>query len=90
MEQKITITLSNDPLMGHSQDDRGIAEFFDRCAAKRMMDDFEPAEREMLRQFLDRWAIRPGMRVLEPGCGAGWLPATDRPRGRGCGLRSLA
>lgn len=75
MERKITITLSNGPLMGHSHIDQGIAEFFDRCAHKRLMYEFEPTERETLRHFLELWAIKPGMRVLEPGCGSGRLTA---------------
>ncbi|HOF41902.1 MAG TPA: class I SAM-dependent methyltransferase [Candidatus Hydrogenedentes bacterium] len=75
MTRKIQITLNNGPLMGHSHGDQGIAEFFDHCARKRLMYEFEPVELETLQRFLEMWAIRPGMRVLEPGCGAGRLTA---------------
>jgi ubiquinone/menaquinone biosynthesis C-methylase UbiE len=56
-----------------AQADHEISAFFDRCAAKRLMYAFEPAEQATLRDFVARWELRPGMRVLEPGCGAGRL-----------------
>jgi demethylmenaquinone methyltransferase/2-methoxy-6-polyprenyl-1,4-benzoquinol methylase len=71
-----SMTPHNEQPHAHAaQDDRQLAEFFDRCARQRLMYEFEPVECEMLRQFMERWAIRPGMRVLEPGCGAGRLTA---------------
>lgn len=53
--------------------DHEISEFFDRCARQRLMYEFEPMEQQTLRQFFELWEITPGMRVLEPGCGAGRL-----------------
>lgn len=52
-----------------------MAQFFDECAAQGLMAEFDEAERAKLDGFLRRWAIEPGMRVLEPGCGGGRLTA---------------
>lgn len=61
--------------MMSAQTDTEIAEFFDRCAEKRLMHDFPPEERVKLDRFLKMWNIEPGCRVLEPGCGSGRLTA---------------
>lgn len=46
---------------------------FDRIAAKTRWHFFTPEEERLVRDFARRWKIRPGERVLEPGCGAGRL-----------------
>ena len=50
-----------------------LATFFDRQAAVPELCRFTPEERARLQVLLDRWDIRPGTRVLEPGCGGGRL-----------------
>lgn len=59
--------------MSGAQTNEEIAAFFDRCADRGLMLDFPPEERLKLAGFFEAWAIRPGSRVLEPGCGAGRL-----------------
>ena len=59
--------------MNTTRDDLQISAFFDRCAEKRLMQEFEPSERETLNGFLLDWGISPGNRILEPGCGSGRL-----------------
>ncbi|MCX8036351.1 MAG: methyltransferase domain-containing protein [Candidatus Sumerlaeia bacterium] len=54
-------------------EEKRLGRFFDRCARKGLMDAFLPEEQTKLRDFLRRWHLRPGDRVLEPGCGAGRL-----------------
>lgn len=56
-----------------AQADHEISAFFDRCAGKRLMYEFEEDEQVTLRDFVARWELQPGMRVLEPGCGSGRL-----------------
>jgi len=56
-----------------TQDDREIAAFFDRCAEKGLMCEFDDAEREKLARFLLHWDVQGGQRILEPGCGSGRL-----------------
>jgi ubiquinone/menaquinone biosynthesis C-methylase UbiE len=53
--------------------DEKQSQFFDDCARRGILVEFSPEEDENVRQLLDKWAIRPGERVLEPGCGAGRL-----------------
>ncbi|NQU42057.1 class I SAM-dependent methyltransferase [bacterium] len=60
-----------------------IAQFFDDCALQGFMREFTPEECGKLPAFLERWDIRPGHRVLEPGCGSGRLtPFLSRAAGR--------
>lgn len=59
--------------MHTDQSNSEIAAFFDRCAEKRLMYEFEPAEQLKLTRFLAAWDLRPGNRVMEPGCGSGRL-----------------
>jgi ubiquinone/menaquinone biosynthesis C-methylase UbiE len=63
-----------------------LAEYFDRCAAEGDLLEFDFDERRRLDEFLPMWAIQPGERVLEPGCGSGRLTVElARPRPGCCG-----
>ena len=55
------------------QEEKEVSEFFDECAQKGIMDSFDPDEKNKLREFLEQWNIKPGQRILEPGCGSGRL-----------------
>jgi demethylmenaquinone methyltransferase/2-methoxy-6-polyprenyl-1,4-benzoquinol methylase len=46
---------------------------FDRLAADARWREFDSEERRKVEAFVRRWGIKPGDRVLEPGCGAGRL-----------------
>jgi demethylmenaquinone methyltransferase/2-methoxy-6-polyprenyl-1,4-benzoquinol methylase len=46
---------------------------FDMLAADARWSTFSAAEREKVDAFVRSWRIRPGDRVLEPGCGSGRL-----------------
>ena len=59
--------------MNDSQEQNGIAAFFDSCARQGLMADFTPKERSRITRLLARWNVKPGMRILEPGCGSGRL-----------------
>lgn len=50
-----------------------MCEFFDGVARKGQWHTFDEHEMPLLNQMLDLWAIEPGMRILEPGCGRGRL-----------------
>ncbi|MFC1607477.1 class I SAM-dependent methyltransferase [Candidatus Latescibacterota bacterium] len=56
--------------------DRDLATFFDECAHNGYMASFLPEDEPKVEELIQRWAITPGSRVLEPGCGSGRL--TDR------------
>ncbi|MCX7719130.1 MAG: methyltransferase domain-containing protein [Candidatus Sumerlaeaceae bacterium] len=47
--------------------------FFDRCADHGEMAAFLPEHEPKVARFMAAWNIRPGTRVLEPGCGSGRL-----------------
>lgn len=55
------------------RNERRLGRFFDDCAARALMVEFEPAEKARMKRLLRRWRIRRGWRILEPGCGAGRL-----------------
>lgn len=59
--------------------ERALGRFFDDCATRGIMTEFEPEDEERIRILLRQWGIRRGWRVLEPGCGAGRL--TERLAG---------
>ena len=48
-----------------------IGAFFDECARNSVFESFAPGDEEKLAALLKRWDIGPGMRIVEPGCGAG-------------------
>lgn len=62
------------------------AQFFDRVAGKGLWTEFRSDERPKLRRLLRHLALRPGMTILEPGCGTGRLTVelaeTVGPAGR--------
>jgi ubiquinone/menaquinone biosynthesis C-methylase UbiE len=53
--------------------DLEVGAYFDRCAREGLMDGFDAQELASLERFLVDWDLRPGDRVLEPGCGSGRL-----------------
>ena len=50
-----------------------IGAFFDECAQNSVFESFAPGDEEKLTALFKRWNIGPGMRIVEPGCGAGRL-----------------
>lgn len=75
--QRITIPVDFSSHCPHT--DEEMAVFFDRLADEQQMVDFPPEERGKLDAFLELWAIQPGFRVLEPGCGSGRLTEVLAP-----------
>lgn len=61
--------------MRSAQTNEEMVAYFDHCAEQGLMLDFPPEEQMKLTRFFELWAIRPGSRVLEPGCGSGRLTA---------------
>jgi ubiquinone/menaquinone biosynthesis C-methylase UbiE len=64
----------------------GAANCFEHLATDTRWHEFTAAERRTVDAFVRRWRIRPGDRVLEPGCGSGRLTvvlaALTGPTGR--------
>lgn len=58
-----------------NEQDQIIGSFFDDCANEGIMACFDDQELAKLDAHLGRWDIRPGDRILEPGCGSGRLTA---------------
>jgi ubiquinone/menaquinone biosynthesis C-methylase UbiE len=56
-----------------SERDARLGAYFDGVAERGYMAEFSPEEEARVAQLLKEWDIRPGMKVLEPGCGAGRL-----------------
>ncbi len=54
-------------------DDEALGRFFDGVARGGAMATFEAGEEERLARCFARWGLRPGDRVVEPGCGSGRL-----------------
>ena len=54
-------------------DNRELADYFDRCAADGVMSAFTPEEEPKIERLLAMWNLKPGDRVVEPGCGSGRL-----------------
>ncbi|NLF16788.1 MAG: methyltransferase domain-containing protein, partial [Lentisphaerae bacterium] len=50
-------------------------DYFNRLADTGIWQDFDAEEDARLEAHRQRWSIRPGQAVLEPGCGAGRLTA---------------
>jgi len=53
--------------------EKKLSSYFDECAREGLMESFSSEELKKLDTAINRWNIRPGQRVLEPGCGAGRL-----------------
>lgn len=51
----------------------GMGAYFDAVAEQGIWHDFESNEQECVERYLRMWAIKPGSRVIEPGCGRGRL-----------------
>lgn len=53
------------------KENSAIIRFFDQCAQNSIMDEINIRELSLLRYFESFWNIRPGDKILEPGCGSG-------------------
>ena len=53
--------------------EKDVGCFFDECARQGYMESFSSEELLKLKAAMERWNIRPGQRILEPGCGSGRL-----------------
>jgi len=62
-----------DALAGLSPMSLNCARCFNGLAADRRWQAFTAEERRKVADFVRRWKIKPGDRVLEPGCGSGRL-----------------
>ena len=50
-----------------------IGKFFDDCAKEGLMEKFSQDEISKLHTLINMWGIKPGDRIMEPGCGSGRL-----------------
>ncbi len=55
--------------------DHDVCDFFDGVARNGLWHSFDEHEMPLLHAMLNMWNIRPGDRILEPGCGRGRLTA---------------
>jgi ubiquinone/menaquinone biosynthesis C-methylase UbiE len=62
-----------DVALNAAHGDAELGAYFDRCANEGLMAAFGLDETARLARFEAEWAIKPGDRVLEPGCGSGRL-----------------
>ena len=53
--------------------EKEVSSFFDECAAEGIFDTFPAEEKTKINVLLERWNIKTGQRILEPGCGSGRL-----------------
>ncbi len=56
-----------------TEKDSAIAQFFNDCADKGFMEEFDEEELRKLERCLTKWDIKEGDKVYEPGCGTGRL-----------------
>jgi ubiquinone/menaquinone biosynthesis C-methylase UbiE len=56
-----------------TKQDSAIGDFFDNCAKKGIMNEFDEEERPKLTHCFKQWNIQRGDKILEPGCGSGRL-----------------
>ena len=56
-----------------TRDSGALAAYFDRCAGEGAMSGFAPEEEPEVERLLALWDLKPGERVVEPGCGTGRL-----------------
>ena len=53
--------------------DKILGSFFDEAVSHGAMVSFSPEEEAKLEPLIKLWDLKPGQRVLEPGCGSGRL-----------------
>ena len=56
-----------------SNEEIQIGKFFDDCAKEGLMEKFSSEEIGKLQNLINLWDIKPGDKILEPGCGSGRL-----------------
>lgn len=61
------------PVAPLSEQEAALGRTFDGIAREGEMRAFTDEEQPAVQRLLARWELAPGMRVLEPGCGAGRL-----------------
>ena len=50
-----------------------VAAYFDRCADEGVFHEFSAEELTVAKELLEQMNIKPGDKIIEPGCGAGRL-----------------